>query len=161
KVGNACLHTLSLLPGDEAVAQLGRLKSKVKHASARAMTDKALKAAAVRTGLSPEDLEETAIPTYGLDAPGCLTRAFGPITAEVAIAGTRDVEIYWLRENGKRQKSVPAEVKQGFHAEVKELQRTVRDIEQMLPAQRDRLERLLLRERDWALADWRTRYLEH
>jgi hypothetical protein len=34
-------------------------------------------------------------------------------------------------------------------------------VRQTLLAQRDRLERLLLTERDWALGDWRTLYLDH
>src|SRR5260221_2757575 len=90
KVGNACLFALSAMPGTEAVAQLSRLKAKVKHASSRRMTDVALGAVASRTGLTNDELEEMSIPTYGLGEGGCLSRTFVGFKAELAITATSD-----------------------------------------------------------------------
>jgi len=161
KVGNACLFTLSQLPGLAPIAQLGRLRLKVKYSMALEMIDRALTEAANKLGMTGEELEEVAVPTYGLDANGCLSEQFGDFTAMVEIVGTHDVNLKWIRTDGTTQKSVPAEVKEAHSEELKELKRTVQDIEKMLPAQRERLERLLSLERKWALETWRDRYLNH
>jgi plasmid stabilization system protein ParE len=70
KVGHACLWTLGAMSGIEPVAQLGRLKQRVKYPVSLRLVDKALAEAARRASLSPEDLEEIAVPTYGLTGPG-------------------------------------------------------------------------------------------
>ena len=63
KVGNACLCTLSHLPGLEPVAQLSRLRLKVKYAAALRLIDRALQEAAEKLGMTTEELEEIAVPT--------------------------------------------------------------------------------------------------
>ncbi len=103
KVGNACLQTLSLVPGRSAVTWLARVRLKIRHPSARKQLDKALERVARREGVSPEELEEISVP-IDLDP-----------------------------------KEIPA----------------------VLAAQRDRIERFFRGSRDWSLADWRERYLDH
>jgi hypothetical protein len=161
KVGNACLYSLSVMPGPEAVAQLSRLKTKVKHASSRRMTDKALGAVADRSGLSGAELEEMSVPTFGLDLAARLTRKLGRYTAQLSVSGTSDVDLVWFQEDGKKQKSIPSEVKEQHAVELKELQRNIKELRGMLPAQRDRIERLLMSERHWAMPACRERYLYH
>ena len=70
KVGHACIWALGAMPGLEPVAQLGRLKQRVKYPVSLRLVEKALAAAARRASISPEDLEEMAVPTYGLTEPG-------------------------------------------------------------------------------------------
>jgi hypothetical protein len=161
KVGNACLYVLSVLPGPEAVAQLSRLITKVKHASSRRMTNKALGVVADRSGLSGAELEEMSVPTFGLDLAGRSTRKLGRYTAQLSVSGTSDVDLNWFQEDGKKQKAIPTEVRQECAAELKELQRTIKELRGMLPAQRDRIERLLMSERHWQMPAWRERYLNH
>lgn len=161
KVGNACLFSLSELPGLAPVAQLSRLKLKVKYAVALRLIDTALQEAATRLGMTSEELEEIAVPTYGLNEHGILREEFGDWIAEVKITGTHDTELAWIKQDGKTQKSTPAEIKEPFADDLKELKRSVQDIEKMLPAQRDRIERLLLSERQWEFGKWRERYLDH
>ena len=50
----------------EGVAQLAILKSRVKFGTAQKGIEKALTATAERIGIGREDLEEMAVPTYGL-----------------------------------------------------------------------------------------------
>ena len=161
KVGNACLCTLARLPGFEPVAQLSRLRLKVKYAVALRMIDRALQEAAEKLGMSTEELEEVAVPTYGLDETGCLCEEFGEFTAELRITGTDSTELRWLKQDGKEQKAVPTVVKESFAAEWKEFKRTIQDLEKMLPAQRDRIERLLAQEREWEFEKWLERYHNH
>lgn len=161
KAGNACLCILSQLPGFEPVAQLSRLRLKVKYAVALRLIDRALEEAAEKLGMTTEELEEIAVPTYGFDESGTLREEFGEFTAEVRIAGTDSSELRWFKQDGKEQKSVPAQVKDGFAEDWKELKRTIQDIEKMLPAQRDRVERLLVQEREWEYEKWLQRYHNH
>jgi hypothetical protein len=161
KAGNACLLSLGEMPGREPVAQLARLSLRVKHRPAQAMIQQALEAAAQRAGLPREELEELSTPTYGMEAPGVLREALGEYLAEITVVGTQQLEWRWITSDGKPQKSTPARLKEVHAEELKSLKRSVDDLQKMLPAQRDRIERLLLSEREWPFETWRERYLEH
>ena len=161
KVGNACIVTLGAMDGKAAVAQLSRLKARVKYQAAIGLIETALAAAAARANLPLEDLEELAVPAFGLDAEGRLREEFGGAIAELAVAGTSRAELIWTDRNGRLGRSVPVEVKQEHAEALKTLKRSVEEINKALPAQRDRIERLMMSGRSWSAADWRERYLEH
>jgi len=161
RVGNACLYSLSIGSTDEAAAELTRLNQIVKQPSAKKLIGKSLDEAAEASGQTREDLEESTVPTYGLDAGGHLKQLFGDFTAEFCISGLDAMRLLWRKADGKLQKSIPVEVKEKQTAELKVLKRTIQDIEKMLPAQRQRIERLLLAEREWEFTKWRDRYLNH
>jgi hypothetical protein len=161
RVGNACVATLGLMEGMASVAQLSRLQMKVKYRVAQGLIGKALDGAARRAGLSRDDLEELSVPTYGLDENSCLREEVGDFTAELRVVGSHEVDLQWIRADGKVQGSVPAEVKRDHADDLKQLQRTRREIEKMLPAQQARIERLLLAQRTWKLEPWLQRYLNH
>ena len=161
RIGNACLYSLSATSSDEAAAELTRLNQTVKQPSAKKLIGKSLDKAAEMSGQTREDLEESTVPTYGVDAEGCLKQNFGDFTAEFCISGPDALQLQWRKSAGKLQKSVPAEVKEKHATELKALKRSIQDIERMLPAQRQRIERLLLSEREWELEKWRARYLNH
>lgn len=161
KVGNACLDALSRLGTPAAVAQLSRLRTRVQHPSARKHLEAVLGKAAERQGLTKAELEEMSVPSLGLTEPGLLRRDLGGYTAELRVTGTASTELTWLTPGGKPQKSVPKAVKEGHAEELKALTATAREIQKLLPGQRDRLERLYLFPRDWDLPIWRERYLDH
>ncbi|HEU4565721.1 MAG TPA: DUF4132 domain-containing protein, partial [Gemmatimonadaceae bacterium] len=161
KALNACITTLGRMPGTEPLAQLTRLRAKVKSPRPQALIGATLEEAARRQGTAVADLEELVTPTFGMDDVGVLRERFGDWTAELRIAGTDTVELRWLRGDGKAQKSPPAEVQREHADEVKELKATAQEMAKMLPAQRDRIERLPLEERVLPLDAWRERYLHH
>ena len=161
RVGNACITALGMMPGLDAVGQLALLKVKVKFGTAQKAIDKALNAAAEREGLPREELEEMAVPAYGLTEVGRLVETLGEFTAELAVAGAKSVAITWRRADGKVQKSLPAAVKKEFAEELKELSAAKKDIENMLPAQAERIDALFLQQKSWPLETWLARYLEH
>lgn len=161
KIGNACVWTLSQTRGTAAVAQLSRLKSRVKNASARAQIGKALEASAVLNGVTMDDLEEMAVPTFGMTQVGILERQIGSYGGVLRILGPTKTELKWLTEAGKRQSSMPSALKSKDLPAVKELKATNKQIRQLLPTQRDRIERFMLSPRSWPLALWRQRYLDH
>ncbi len=160
KLGNACLHALGQM-GERGVAELVRLRGRMRYVQARQQLEKALTAAAERAGLSVADLEEIALPDFGLGPDGSLTQTLGEATAEVRIAGSDTVALSWTGGDGKPRKSAPAAVKKHHGDELKELRAKVNEIKSLLSGQRYRLESLYLRDRIVPLSQWRERYLEH
>ncbi len=161
KIGNACLYALSSLGNMKAVAYLSRLKTKVKHASVRQQLNKALERAADIAGMLPDELEEVAVPDFGLTSVGEFRQPMGDCAAWLTISDTRKTDLRWIKPDGKVQKSVPAAIKEHSADQVKAIKRLGKDIEKMLPAQRDRIEQLFLQQRTWPWKDFRSRYLDH
>ena len=160
KAGNACVHALAALSGVTAIAQLQRILQRVKLPSQRTQVEKALNTAAKAQGHNRDDLDELAVPTFGLDG-GVVRRDFGEYSAELSVEGSDTVGLRWIRPDGKSQKSVPAGVKRDFADQVKDLRRTQKEIREALSAHRTRVERLLMRDRAWTFTEWQGRYLEH
>jgi hypothetical protein len=162
RVGNAAVYALSEMGTPEAVGHLAMLKVRVKFGTAQKEIEKAFNAAAEALSLPRDQIEEMAVPSYGLEAVGIRRETFadGEFTAEVRVDG-RDVALHWSRADGKAQKSVPAKVKSDSKEELKELQAAVKDIAAMLPAQSERLDAMFLLQKRWPAAVWRDRYLDH
>lgn len=160
KLGNASVCALGMMPGMDAAGQLAVLKIKVKSGSAQKEIAKALAAAARRLGLPASELDEMGVPAYGLERVGEADVSLGEHTALLRVEGNA-VRLEWLRPDGKRTVSVPAAVKANFAEDLKELKGTIRDIERMLPAQRERLDNLFLKRKAWPYDQWRERYCDH
>ncbi len=156
--------------GVSGTSQLALLKSRLKSGKAQAAIDAAFQSAAKRAGLDPKEIAELTAPTFGLEEVGLRCEELGEYRAELKVTGaspgvlgqgTSQAELAWLRPDGKRQASVPAALKQQYPEEVKELVQAAKDIQAMLPAQRDRIESLYLEQVRWPLETWRERYLDH
>jgi hypothetical protein len=160
KVGNACIFALGAMTGMHGVAQLQRLRQRVKQAAAIGLIDTALNAAAQREGMTREDLDDIAVPTFDL-VDGRRREQFGQFAAEIAVVGTQEIEVRWYGADGRPRKSEPAEVKRQFGEGLKAFKRTADDLRKVLPAQRDRIERLPMGERSWPYLAWKERYLDH
>jgi len=161
KVGNACIWSLSQMPTPEAIAQLSLLKVKIKLATAQKGIEKAFLSTANRAGISRTDIEELAIPAYGLTDVGIRREILGDFTAELVITGNNTTKINWLRADSKLQKSVPQAIKNNYGAELRDLKQAEKDIQKMLPAQVERLQSLYLQEKTWDFLTWQERYLNH
>ncbi len=161
KVGNAGVYALSQINDPLAVGQLALLKVKVKFGSAQKEIEKAFTFAAERSGLPREELEEMSVPTYGLTSVGECEEKMGNFTARLTVVGTDSTELGWIKPDGKTQRGVPAEVKASHADDLKELQAAAKDIQKMLPAQRERIDSLFLRQKTWSFLIWRERYLDH
>lgn len=90
-----------------------------------------------------------------------MEETLGDFTAQLNITGTTTTELLWLKADGKPQKSVPAAVKKEFPEELKELKASAKDIQKMLPAQRERIDNLFLEQKVWPYETWKERYLDH
>lgn len=161
KVGNAAVYALGAMPGTAALGQLSRLRIKVKFGTAQAMIAKALDRAAEREGLPRAEIEELAVPAYGLEGVGYLREPLGECVAEIRVGQTLTASLHWYSDKGKLVKAVPAVVKRDHAEEAKDLKGAHKDIQAMLPAQRDRIDGLFMERKRWPLEVWRERYLDH
>ncbi|MCC7388326.1 MAG: DUF4132 domain-containing protein [Phycisphaerales bacterium] len=161
KIGNAAVYALGQMPGRDSLGQLAMLRVKVKFGTAQKLIEKALGAAAEREGLPREEIEELAVPSYGLTEVGLRREPLGDYTAELRVEGFARPVLGFLKPDGKAQKSVPAAIKETHAADLKELKGAAKDIGAMLPAQRDRIDGLFLENKSWELGTWRERYLDH
>jgi hypothetical protein len=161
KVANAGVFALSQINDPAAVGQLALLKVKVKFGTAQKEIEKAFTAAAERSGLPRDEIEEMSVPTYGLTEVGVGEEKLGEFTARLTVTGTTSTALTWVKSDGKPQRTVPAEVKQSHKEELKELQAAAKDIQGMLPAQRERIDSLFLEQKSWPVAVWQERYLNH
>lgn len=167
-VGNAAIHALGQMRGPDALGQLAMLRVKVKFGTGQKMLEKALVAAATREGLPRDEIEELAVPSYGMTDVGLRREEIGEFIAELRIQPGGSLDLTFTKQGtdakGKAprpQKSVPASIKADRADDLKELKAAAKDIASMLPAQRDRIDSLFVENKSWPLATWRERYLDH
>ncbi|WP_239091596.1 DUF4132 domain-containing protein [Streptomyces sp. SID14478] len=160
KVANAGVTALARIDGETALAELARLTTRVTYKATAKLLDAALDTRATALGLTREEIEELAVPAYGLTEVGRREERLGDCTASLEVRGTK-AALCWRGANGKTVKSVPAAVRRDHPDELKELKAAVKDIDKMLSAQSERLDRQFLARRGWAFTAWRERYLDH
>jgi len=161
RVGNAAIWGLGNMPGLDAVGQLAVLRVRVKGRAAQKVISKAFDAAAEREGLPASEIEEMAVPSYGLTEPGFRREQLGDFRGELVVDERSRTVLRWFKPDGSPQKSVPAAVKRDFADELKELKAAAKDIDKLVSATKNRLDGLFLRREPWAMATWRERYLDH
>ncbi len=159
RVGNACVNALAVLPGLDGVAQLSRLAGRVKYDVARRLIENAMNEAAGRNQVSRDDLEAMAVPTFGLDAAGVRMERVGDCEASFTM-DREGASLVWSRE-GKALKSAPAHVKEEHTELLKDLNRTVKELDGQIASQRSRLERQLISQGACSFERWKPWYLDH
>jgi hypothetical protein len=145
--------------GLEGVANLSRLKLRVKQSSTAELINKYLTAAADRLGVTRDTIEDMAVPDYGL-REGTDSVQLGEYIATIEIDGPTKVTVRW-HKGSQALKSEPAAVKASQPDQLKALKLRTTQIQKMLPAQRDRLDRALVNERWIAWETFATHYLRH
>ncbi|WP_449351802.1 DUF4132 domain-containing protein [Streptomyces shaanxiensis] len=160
KVANAGVNALARIDSEAALAELARLATRVTYKNTLKLLDAALEARAEALGLRREEIEELAVPAYGLTEVGRAEHRLGEVTAVLEVQGSKAV-LTWRNASGKPVKSVPAAVRRDHPEEVKELKAAAKDVDKTLSAQSERLDRQFLADRTWSYATWRERYLDH
>ncbi|GGX68909.1 hypothetical protein GCM10010358_24080 [Streptomyces minutiscleroticus] len=160
KVANAAVTALARIDSQAALAELARLATRVTYKGTLKLLDTALDTRAEALGLGREEIEELAVPAYGLTEVGRCATQLGDFTALLEIQGAKAV-LRWRSATGKEVRSVPAAVRRDHPEELKELKAAVKDIDKMLGAQAERLDRQFLARRTWSYTAWRERYLDH
>lgn len=160
KVGNACVMALGEISALPAVAQLARLRQKIKYQSVKSLIQENLVMAAARLGIGINELEEISVPDFDVDDDGKMRQKFGGFQAEAPITG-RSTALVWVSPDGKIQKSTPASVKRDFAAEVKAFRDTAKNARAQIAAQKERIEKQFLYPRKISYQRWRQYYLDH
>ncbi|MET7963433.1 DUF4132 domain-containing protein [Micromonospora zamorensis] len=156
KLANVAVAVLVDTDHPAALAQLARLASRLTYKSTLRIVEKGLTKHAEALGIGREDVEEMALPGFGLP----LADKLGDSSYEVEVRGV-DAAVVWRNSDGKVVKAPPAQVRKDHGEELKELKATVADIGATLTGTRDRLEGLLRRDRAWTVEQWRERFLDH
>ncbi|MGC4849881.1 DUF4132 domain-containing protein [Micromonospora sp. DT15] len=156
KLANLAVAVLVDTDHPAALAQLARLASRLTYKSTLRIVEKGLTKHAEARGVGREDVEEMALPGFGLP----LADKLGDSSYEVEVRGI-DATVVWRNSDGKVVKAPPAQVRKDHGEELKELKATVADIGATLIGTRDRLEGLLRRDRGWTVEQWRERFLDH
>ena len=161
KVGTACILTLASMGGFEPITQLNRIKTHVTYQATLGVLAKALDEAASRARLTPDDMEELAVPNFGLNPQGNLREQLGDYQAVLQVTAAGKVELNWTDIHGKALKSVPSALKREHAESLKLLKRTVSELQETVQLQRSRLENAMRNQQTWPLHLWRERYLAH
>ena len=161
KVGFSCVQALGAMECSEAVSQLTRLRAKVKYSVAQRLIEKCLNEAAERSGLTVEELEDFAVPSYSLDADGKTELTIGDAKAIVSLSEDGHVALIWRNADDKFVKSVPSHIKKAFGKEVKSVSALAKELEQAYYAQRYRLESSFVNVRSMSPGHWRQYLIDH
>jgi hypothetical protein len=189
KVPAACVTSLGLTASAQAIDALRELRADVTDAGLRRQIGAAIGAAARRAGLGRDDLDERLVGNAGLDRRGQRLVTAGtaearvslvPVSADTVSAGTgsagivsagivsagivsagtvsagTSVAVQWRGRRGWSGRA-PADADAAARHAVRA---AVREVGQVLAAERVRLERLLAAGRRWPVADWRVLYCE-
>ncbi|WP_406862677.1 DUF4132 domain-containing protein [Streptomyces sp. HUAS MG47] len=160
KVANAAVLALARTDHEAALAELARLTTRVTYKGTLKQLTAALDAKAAERGVGRAEIEELAVPAYGLSEGGRREVRIGDARGLVEVAGAK-ARLTWTNAKGRQVATVPAEVRRDHADALKELKASVKDIEKMLAAQSERLDRLFLARRSWDFRTWRERVLDH
>ncbi len=160
RVGNACAWALANIGSDCALSQLAMMKVRVKFGSSQIAIGKALQTLANARGVTPEEIEEMSVPTYGMTEIGRMEESIGDYTAVLEVIDDKPV-LRFLKPDGSPQKTIPTALKEHHAGDLKELKGSTQDLEKMLTAQKDRLDNLFLLRKSWPYGMWRQRYMDH
>ena len=141
-IGNACFYTLYRSKGLDGIAQLTRLRLRIKFSNAQTAISKYLDAAAAERGVSRSQIEDMAVDDFKLHNHS-RDFAFNDYTCRLAITGVGKSELQWFKPDGTPQKTVPSFVKDDFADKLKKIKATQKNLNAQLTAQRDRLDQML------------------
>ncbi len=158
-LGNACIYALAQ-QGMNGVAELTRLKLRVRQTNTKRLIDRYVQEVAKQNDVTKYELEDMAVPDFGLK-DGIIEQQFGDFKAILEIQSTSKTVLRWFKPDGKEQKSVPAAVRKEHASALKTLRQQAKDIQKMLPAQRDRMDRFYIQKRHWTLQKFKPYFLDH
>jgi hypothetical protein len=158
-VGNACIYVLAN-SGLEGISQLSRLKLRIKQSSTQDLIQKYIEEESAKIGVSPEEIEDMSVSNYGLE-DAFSKETFGDYQVELKVTTIGKTEIQWSKIDGTLLKSEPSALKKDFAEDLKELKLNISQIQKTLSAQRDRIDRMMIQDRTWALEAFNDYYFKH
>jgi hypothetical protein len=160
KVVNAAYATLGRSGRPDGIAALIQLKRATRDRGRLKQIARALDEAAAAAGLTRSELLERAVPDGGLDPDGVRRADVGDAVAVVSLEPGGQVRLEWERD-GQRTSRLPSQVADDHRSAVAAVKRDAAELKRLVAAERDRLEDLLVEDRDWPFEQWSTTYLGH
>lgn len=161
-LANACAYVLANQPTLSGVALLSQAKLKIQQRNAQALIGKNIHEAAARFGIRPGEIEDLAVPSYGLDAGHQFTRVFeGGYRATATLLPEGKLRIAWQKPDCTPLKSEPAAVKQLDAAPLRDFKSTAKQIQATFSAQRERLDRFYREARQMGWPYFDQHFLQH
>jgi hypothetical protein len=157
---NACFAVLGRRGDAEAIAALVRLRRATRDRGDLKQIGAALQEAAKRSGVSPSELTEQTVADGGLDARRERRFDVGDSLAVLALDTDGRLSVHW-EFNGTRATRVPAHLTAEHTRDIAKVKRATAELRNLIAGERDRLEDLLVEDREWPLEVWRQRYLDH
>jgi hypothetical protein len=137
----ACLYTLSRSATMHAVTFLSALKNRIKETEIQGLVNQYLEEAASLRQIPLADLEDMAVPDFDINE-GIVRHSFPPYHAELTVNAKCRVELQWLNEDGKKQKHIPAVLKEKYSEALTNLQENAREISGWVRLVIERLDRM-------------------
>lgn len=159
RTGNACLYCFSILPFKEGISRLTKFKMKIKYASVLKQIENYISIVAEKEGYSKDKLEELAVPNFGINK-GLITKTVGDYRAQITIENIHEINLKWEIAD-KQQNSIPEKIKNDHKEELNDIKKVIKEIESILPAQKDRIEKLYMKSRTWNFNEWVESYISH
>lgn len=160
-VANSAVAALGSLDGAGALDQLRRVRDVAEHRTFQKSVASALDAAALRSGLSREQIIERGVPDHGVDGSGRFSVAIGPEGVATIVVDADGSAALAYTVSGAVVRSLPAALRDAHAEEIKELKSRLKEVQGTLRSERDRIEAILATERTWPAGDWVRYYLEH
>lgn len=159
-IGNACLYTLYTSKGLDGIAQLSRLRLKIKQNNTIAIIEKYINQAAEKLGISSTEIEDLAVDDFKLTEHKRIFD-FAPFTCHIVLTGIGKSDLKWYKENGDEQKAVPSLIKEKMAAKLKKVKDIQKQIDQATTSQKERFDRMLRSNRQMPLSYFKEKYLAH
>jgi hypothetical protein len=160
RTGSACMHAFEMLPFKEGISKLVKFKMKIKNNTILKTIDKIIETAAEKNGVTQNAIMELGVPDFNINQQGELITAFDEYNAVYKIKGLTETELLWEKD-GKLQKAAPQQVKANHVAALKNFKAVIKEIEELLPIQKERIEKIYLNQLTWKFEDWYKNYIQH
>lgn len=159
-IGNACLYTLYASKGLDGIAQLSRLRLKIKQNNTLTLIEKYIEEAANKLGVSSIEIEDLAVDDFKLKDHQ-LAYLFEDYRGVIVLTGIGKSTLKWYKPDGSEQKTVPQFVKDKFAAKLKKIKAIQKQIDQTTASQKERFDRMLRSNRSMSLDYFKEKYLQH
>lgn len=160
-LANTCAALLGASSDPGAATALASMRVRVTNRNVLKQIDRALGAAAARSGLSVEDIIELALPTFDLDERRHLEIPAGDAAAIVEVFDDGKVRARWRMAGGTEAAAPPPSLATAEPGALAAVAARVADIEAAIVEERRRMEDRLASVRAWPEPRWRARFLDH
>lgn len=159
-LGNACLYTLYSSKGLDGIAQLSRLRLKIKQANTLTLIEKYINEAAEKLNISINEIEDLAVDTFKLQN-WKVSYTLDETKAVIELTGIGKSALKWFKADGSQQKSVPQLVKDKHAVKLKKIKAIQKQIDQATATQKERFDRLMRSERLVTIDYFLEKYCNH